>query len=203
MTPLGKLIFSGIGLLFLAGIALMVRLALRGTDAVRPKLSEKGWTVNDGPSAGDWTASRTKNGLTTNVAVSHSGVRQRSVWTSLKVSADTAQDDVLVTAKLPGFLAPDGVIAEAFGFKAPPGYAGGSPEFRAAYDVYASDSQAAERWLSGRVERAFLDYARSYGRGPSVRVFGGSIEARWAQSPASSQQVEDAAGLIEIIRARE
>jgi hypothetical protein len=202
MTDLGTLIFSAIGLLFVAFVGGMIWLALRGSSPVLPALSRDGWKVEK-PDRGPvkWSARRVRNGVAVTVEVTSTGMQEQTVWTSVRMTADTGADDVLVTAKVPGFLAADGALSAAIGFKPPPRWSGGSPAFAAEYDAFASDAFAAARWLSASSQDALLEHSRVH-RKVAVRFAEGRIEARWAREPQNPAEVELVVALLDRLGRR-
>lgn len=201
MTPLGRLIFGVIGLLFIGGIAAAIWWGLSAAGAVRDKLGKDGWKIE--PLAGggnNWIARGTTRGLAATIEVRASGARQRRVQTSVRLPLDTGKADVLVTPRMPGFLASDGALAAALGFAPPPRWAGGTAAFRDACDAFASEEQAALRWLPEASQTALVAYNRGASRPVSIRFFDGAIEARVGDAPESPQQLDALLGLLVALR---
>ncbi len=203
MTPLGTLIFSVIGALAVAGVAAVIWWAMRDAQALTQSLQRDGWTV-ERPSGGvrKWSARRDRLGLAVSIEVTTAGVQEKSVWTHVRLAADTGSDDVLVERRTLAFLAADGLAARALGFEPPPRWHGGSPAFVADYTVYACDDSAAARWLSEANQHAILEYNRKAVRMVNVRFFNGAIEARWAAEPRDAAQLEGVVALLGQLRRR-
>lgn len=201
MTPLGTLIFGVIGALFVAAVGAAIWWAMRGANAMNDALQRDGWAIEK-PQHGNtkWIARRTKAGVAALVEVTASGIEIKTVWTSVRMTTDTGADDVLVERKSLSFLAADGVLATAAGFKPPPSWNGGSPAFMADYNAYASSASAAARWLSPENQSAIIDYNKTVPRKVAVRFFENSIEARWAQEPRDAAQIEGIVALLDILR---
>ena len=201
MTPLGTLIFSVIGALFVAAVGAAVWWGVRSASAVTAALQRDGWTI-ERPQHGatNWIARRVKAGIAASVEVTATGVQEKTVWTRVRMAADTGADDVLVERKMPGFLAADGAVAAAFGFKPPPRWDRGSPAFAADYNAYAASEGAAARWLSPANQSAIVDYNHTAPRKVSVRFFEDALEARWAQEPQDAAQIEGVVALLDRLR---
>ena len=200
MTPLGTLIFSVIGALIVAGVGALIWRATRDNSAMIQTLHRDGWVVEAESGTTQWRARRARQGLTARIEVTASGVHNKTVWTSVRVATDTGTDDVLAERKMPGFLAADGVVAAAVGFKPPPRWSGGTPAFAADYNAYASSDDAAARWLPEANQKAILEYNHNAPRKIAVRFFDGSIEGRWAQAPQDAEQLENVVTLLEQLR---
>lgn len=203
MTPLGTLIFSVIGVLFVAAVGAAIWWAMRGANAMTDALRRDGWAIEK-PQRGNtkWIARRTRAGVAACVEVTASGIEIKTVWTRVRMTTDTGADDVLVERKSLGFLAADGALATAAGFKPPPGWNGGSPAFMADYNAYASSDGAATRWLSPANQSAIIDYNNTAPRKVAVRYFENAIEARWGQEPQNAEQVESLVALLDALRRR-
>ncbi len=201
MTPLGTLVFGVIGALFVAAVGAAIWWAMRGANAMNDALRRDGWAIEK-PQHGSvkWIARRTKAGVATHVEVTASGLEIKTVWTSVRMTTDTGTDDVLVERRSLGFLAADGTLAAATGFKPPPDWKGGSPAFMADYNAYASSDSAAARWLSPANQSAIMDYNKTAPRKVAVRFFENSIEARWAREPQNAQQIEGIVALLDLLR---
>lgn len=201
MTPLGTLIFGVIGALFVAAVGAAIWWAMRGATAMTDALRRDGWAIEK-PQYGNtkWIARRTKSGVAARVEVTASGIEIKTVSTSVRMTADTGADDVLVERKLLGFLAADGALATATGFKPPPRWNGGSPAFMADYNAYASSDGAAARWLSPANQSAIIHYNKTAPRKVSVRFFENAIEARWGQEPQNAEQIESVVALLDVLR---
>ncbi len=201
MTPLGDLIFSVIGVLIVAGVGAAIWFAMRSANIMTDALRRDGWAIEK-PQRGNtkWIARRTKAGVAARVEVTASGIEIKTVWTRVHMATDTGADDVLVERKSLGFLAADGALAAATGFKPPPSWNGGSPAFMADYNAYASSDGAAARWLSPANQSAIIDYNKTAPRKVAVRFFENSIEARWAQEPQNAAQIESVVALLDVLR---
>ena len=201
MTPLGTFIFSAIGALFVAGVALVIWLALRDAGAMIKALESDGWSIERHPSSRiAWSARRVKAGVATRIEVSTGGGVVKGGRTSVRMDADTGTDDVLVEGKAPGFLAADGALASVVEFKPPPRWSGGSPAFVADYTAYASDENAASRWLSETNQNAIIEYHHTAPRKVPIRFFQGALETHWAGEPRDAAQIEGVVALFERLR---
>lgn len=148
MTRLGTIVFSAIGLAFVAFVALMIRLALRsGPTTNRDELAKAGWAVAEGSGNVRWRASRELAGVTATVTVTQTGTRTRSSRTLVELPA-TGPGELLVTRKGPALLAVDGALASAIGFTPPPRWTAGSADFHDVADAFATDDATGARWLT-------------------------------------------------------
>lgn len=196
MTPLGTILFSILGLLFVGFVGGMVWLAFRDERAIATRLADDGWTIERSPSATvRWRA--TQNGATIEVATS--GRKNISVWSSVRLPRDTGTDDVIVTRKMPAALALDGALVALFAADLPPRWSEASPDLTSECDVFANDAAAGTRWLSPDNRAAFLAYQRTH-RPLSIRFHAGAIEARWAEAPRDAQQLLDVVALLRALR---
>jgi hypothetical protein len=198
MTKLGSILFWTLGLLFLGGIALMVRLALRGTGNVRDALREGGWAVSDGQSPVRWTAQRARNGVTTSIEQPQAGVKL-TVWTEVRVPIDAQGAEVLVTKKVPSLLSADGVLASFLGQRTPPKWDAGTPAFRECCDTWATDQQAAARWLTPRAQE-LLQGGMNLPQLVGVHFGEGSITARIAGDLDDPKLLEEVVSLVERLQ---
>ena len=201
MTPLGTLIFSLIGALIVAGVGALIWRATRDNNNMMQTLQRDGWTMETQRGTTQWLARRARQGIAASIEVTASGVHNKTVWTSVRVATDTGADDVLVERKMPGFLASDGAVAAALGFKPPPRWGGGRPAFMEDYNAYASSDGAAARWLPEANQNAIHEFNNASRKIP-VRFFDGYIEGRWAQAPQDAAQLESVLILLERLRRR-
>ena len=204
MTALGTFIFSVIGALFVAAVGAAIWWAMRGANAMTDTLRRDGWAIEK-PQRGNikWTARRTKAGVAARVEVTASGIEIKTVSTRVRITTDTGADDVLVERKSFGFLAADGALAAATGFKPPPSWNRGLPAFMADYNAYASSDGAAARWLSPANQSAIIDYHNTAPRKVAIRFFENCIEARWGQEPQNAEQIESVVALLDVLRRRQ
>ena len=202
MTPIGTLIFGAIGVLFISGVIAMIWWAMRGNDAMKQALQRDGWTVTQAEPGGaaKWSARREKDHVVATIEVSTSGVRNKSVWTRVRVNAATEAADVLVERSMPGLLASDGAVAGLLGFTPPPRWNGASLALAAGHTAYASSDSAAARWLSEFSQNAIVEFNQGAAHRVSVRFFEGVIEARWAQEPRDATQIESVVVLLHKLR---
>lgn len=205
MTPLGTLIFSAIGVLFVAVVGGAIWWVMRADGAMLDALQRDGWTVERPPPGGNvkWRAQRLKAGITARIEVTVQGTHKRSAWTQVRLATDTGADDVLVERKMPGLLAADGALAGAVGFKPPPRWPGGQPAFAEDYNAYASSEAAALRWLSPANQSAIAEFNSIAPRQVAVRFYDGAVEARWAQEPQIAAQLDGVVALLERLRRRQ
>jgi hypothetical protein len=197
MTRLGSIIFTVIGVLFVGFVALMIRLALRGGGNARKALEDGGWTLADGQRPVRWSATRTRDGVTTTLEVKQSGVKQQSVWTELSVPV-VGSGEVLVTRRAPAMLSADGVVASVFGAKSPPRWGGGTPAFRDALDAWATDDATGARLLTDAKQGALVAASARLTPLLGVHFANGRVMARL------SGEVEDAAlveGVVTLLEA--
>ena len=202
MTPLGTLIFSAIGALFVAGVAAALWWGMRDAGALDDALKRDGWHIerqNSGSTVRR-IARRTRAGVAASIEVISSGINTKSVWTHVRVAADTGDGEVLIERKSPGFLAADGMLAAATGFTPPPRWDGAQASLAADHNCYASSESAAQRWLTAANQQAILAYNQAAQQRVSVRVFQGALEARWAREPADRVQLEGILALLESLR---
>lgn len=202
MTSLGTLIFSVIGALFVAGVAAAIWWGMRSASALDDALKREGWQLErqDSGSTVKRIARRSRAGVAASIEVISSGVKTRSVWTHVRVSVETGNDDVLVERKVPAFMAADGVLASSIGFTPPPRWEGAAPAFAADHNCYASSEAAARRWLTAANQQAILDYHEHESQRISIRVYEGTLEARWAREPADVAQINAVLALLELLR---
>ena len=202
MTPFGTLVFSAIGVLFAGGVVALIWWAVRGNNAMVDALRRDGWTVTQSQPGAEtkWTARRIKDGVTGDIEVTARGVKNKTVWTRIRVNADTGEADVLVERKMPGFLASDGVLADMLGFKPPPRWDGANPTFAADHQAYASGDSAAARWLSEINQYAIVEFNQTAARRVSIRFYRGAIEARWAREPRDAVHIESVVALLHKLR---
>jgi hypothetical protein len=195
MTRFGTILFTVLGLLFAGGVALMIWLALRGTANVRATLAQTGWTVRDGQSPVRWTALRTRDGLTTTVEQRQGGVKTLTVWTEVRVPADTRGVEVLITPRAPALLSADGALSSWLGQRTPPKWTGRVPAFGEACDAWATDSAAGERWLTPAAQALLLG-ATNLRQLVGVHIVEGTITARIAGDLDDPKLVEEVCDLV-------
>ena len=202
MTPIGTLIFGAIGVLFISGVIAMICWAMRGNDAMVDTLRRDGWTVTQSQPGAvtKWRARRVKDGVTSDIEVTARGVRNKTVWSSIRMNADTGEADVLVERKMPGFLASDGAMADILGFKLPPRWNGANPTFAVDHQAYASGDSAAARWLSEMNQHAIVEFNQTAAHRVSIRFHDGAIEARWAEEPRDAAHIESVVALLHMLR---
>ena len=202
MTPLGTLVFSAVGVLFVGGVVALIWWAVRGNDAMVDALRRDGWSVTQSQpgTVTKWSARRIRDGVTGDIEVTARGVKNKTVWTRIRVNADTGEADVLVERKMPGFLASDGVLADMLGFKPPPRWNGANSAFAVDHQAYASGDSAAARWLSEINQSAIVDFNQTASHRVSIRFHGGAIEARWAEEPRDAAQIESVVALLHKLR---
>jgi hypothetical protein len=200
MTKLGTVIFSLIGLLFLGGIALLLRLALRDTSNVKDALARAGWTLSDGSSPIVWTAQRTHDGIATSIVVKRGGVRTQTTWTEVSVPTDTGALEVLVTKQVPAMLSADGLVASFLGQKTPPKWNDGSASFRASCEAWASEPAAASRFLTSAAQERLVTAASAIGPLLGVHFADGAITARMSGELDDPKALEAVVSLVESLR---
>lgn len=202
MTPLGTLIFSAIGALFVAGVVAAIWWGLRGAGALDEALKREGWTLERQESGSTLRriARRTRAGVEASIEVVSSGVKTRSVWTHVRLAANTGEDDVLVERKAPAFMTADGRLAASVGFVPPPRWEGALPGFATEHVAYASSESAAQRWLSEANQNEILAFNLTAPQRVAIRVYQGMVEARWAREPLDAAQIEAVVALLGMLR---
>lgn len=202
MTRLGTIIFAVIGVLFIGFVALVLRLALRGSGSgnAREALEASGWTFAEAQRPVRWSASRTRGGVTTTLEVKQSGVKQRSVWTELWVPAELPGGEVLVTRHAPALLSADGLLASMLGAKMPPKWGGGSTAFRDGLDAWATDEATGARLLSDAKQGALVAASARLTSLQGVHFADGRVTARLWGEVEDAAPVEEVATLLATLR---
>lgn len=199
MTRLGSIIFTVIGVLFVGFVALMIRLALRGSGNARKALEDGGWTLAEGQRPVRWSATRTRGGLTTTLEVKQSGVKQQSVWTELSVPVALG-GEVLVTKRAPALLSADGLLASFLGAKTPPKWGGGTAAFRDALDAWATDDATGARLLTDAKQGALVAASARLTPLLGVHFADGRVMARLSGEVEDAALVEEVVALLVLLR---
>jgi len=179
MTRLGTLIFSALGLLFVAFVAGMIWLATRGDRQARATLEAHGWTFSGNEGSGP-------DGV--RVEERHAGVKTQTTVLEVWVAVDDAKAQVVVVR--PGQSLFGGAQLPA----AWPGFQGGA-------DAFATDDASARRWLPPKSQAAIVERFAAVPRMVSVRVRDGRLTVVLQGGVEDAAAIESAAALVLALRA--
>jgi hypothetical protein len=88
MTDLGTLVFSAVGLLFVAFVGAMIWLALRGRSPVTTALSRDGWKVEKPDRAPvKWSARRVRDGVAMTIELTSTGMSRNRGLSPVSISS--------------------------------------------------------------------------------------------------------------------